>query len=234
MRSFIRAGLSALLLFSSLQGFAQDTDPVPVGAGPFRLSIYGGGAFRPGRVQETGNDIIDAHNKRLKTGFNYGASATWFFSDDLGLGVKYADMHSKAEDSVTLTLDNGTVRSGIYRDMVDIRFFGAMLANRSVSKNGRWILFADYGLGYVRYSDIGRIIDPVSEVGGTFGASVDIGVDLRLSKRVFLGASVNAVGGLLSAYDITAGGKTQHISLEKDEREGLYGISASIGLTFYL
>ena len=226
MKQFFITSLLALLLAG-----AAASAQVP----SFRVAVQGGYGYRLGKMAETGQAVVDQHNQKLKWGFTYGADATWYFSDSFGLGLKFNDIHSKAEDAVTVTYNDGSAaKSGIYRDVVDLRFMGVMASSRLVLGDGRWIWMMGYGAGYLSYVDNGRVIDVMSIKGGTLGACLETGIDFRLMNNLYLGASVNAIGGKLSSYQYTEGGKTETIKLDKDELEGLYHLTASVGLRFYL
>ena len=228
--------LSAVLLLTAVRGFAQEVYEQPTRTGTLRVAVQGGAGYRLGQQEMTGEQLVDDHNKRLRTGLFYGVDGTLFLSDDFGFGLKYSDFHAKSQDDniYIRSADGRTVRRGTYLDVLDIRFFGVMLASRYLSSSGRWSLIADYGLGYMVFSDEGKVVDPASLKGNTFGAAMDFGADLRLTNTLSLGATVGLVGGRLSSYNKTENGYTQHIVMDEDEREGLYHVSASIGLRFYL
>lgn len=226
MKKLIITLLSALLLAGAMAS-AQ--------APNFRVAVQGGYGYRLGKVQETGQAIVDQHNQKLKWGFVYGADATWYFSDAFGIGLKFNDMRSKSEDAVTITPADGSAsRSGMYRDVVDMRFMGAMASSRLVSGEGRLIWMMNYGLGYLSYVDNGRVIDPMSIKGGTLGACLDAGVDFRLMNNLYLGASISAIGGTLTTYQVTQDGRTETIKGDKDEYETLHHLTATVGLRLYL
>ena len=200
------------------------------GAPRFRIAIQGGYGYRLGKNVKTGQNVVDQHNKRLMNGLAYGADMTWYTSSDIGFGLKYSNMHSKSEDMVTITYDNGTVVSGEYRDVVDIRFFGPTFSSRYVSPNNKWIFLINCGIGYLSYVDNGRVIDPMSIKGGTLGACVDANIDLRLMNSLYLGASVGLIRGTLTSYNVTENGSTQKIELDKDQYDSVNHLSLTIGL----
>ena len=200
----------------------------------FRLAVQGGYGYRLGKYQETGQSIIDQHNKRLKKGFVYGADINWFTASEMGFGLKYSNMHSKSEDMITITYDNGSIESGEYTDMVDLRFFGPTFASRHVSQDNRCIFLLDFGLGYLSYTNNGRIIHPMSIKGGTLGFCADAGVDFRLMNSIYLGATLSMIGGTLSSYNYTENGNTTKVELEKDHYETLGHVTLTIGLRLYL
>lgn len=201
----------------------------------WRLAVQGGYGYRVGKVQESGNEVVDAHLKKLKWGFTSGADVTYHWSDGFGIGLKYNDMHSAAKDAVTVTYEGSEPESGMFNDIVDIRFIGAVVSSRSVSNSGKGIFFLDYGAGYLGYVNNGRLIAQESVIkGGTLGACMDIGYDYRLMNNLYLGATLTSVYGTLSSYSETVSGKTEKHVLDKDQKEGLMHIDLSIGIRYYL
>ena len=223
-----------LLFIACVSGRTASAQTVSGEAPRFRIAVQGGYGYRLGKLRESGQDVIDQHNKKLKWGFVCGADATWFTSNDFGFGLKFHNMRSSAEDAVTVTYADGSSKSGMYRDVVDLRFLGAIASTRSVTPSGKWIFIVDFGLGYLSMIDNGRMIDPVSIKGGTLGYCVDAGVDFRLMNKLYLGLSVNTICGTLSSYSLTNDGRTETVKLEKDEHETLYHLTASVGLRLYL
>ena len=175
-----------LLLIACVSGRIASAQTVSGEAPRFRVAVQGGYGYRLGKVQESGQDVIDQHNKKLKWGFVYGADATWFVANDLGFGLKFSNLRSKAEDAVSITYDDGSSKSGMYRDVVDLRFLGAVASTRSVTPSGRWIFLVDCGLGYLSLVNNGRIIDPMAIKGSTLGFCADAGVDFRLMNKLYL------------------------------------------------
>ena len=201
----------------------------------WRVAMQGGFGYRIGKVQETGNEVIDAHNKKLKTGISYGADVTYHWSDGFGLGLKFNDMHSSVKDAVTVTYDTGGSESGMYNDVVDLRFIGAVVASRYVSASGKGIFFLDYGAGYLGYVDSGRILSQeIAIKGGTLGACMDIGYDYRLMNNLYLGVSLSSVYGTLSSYTETVSGRSEKHTLGQDQKEGLMHVDLSVGIRYYL
>lgn len=200
-----------------------------------RIAVQGGYGYRIGKVQETGNEVIDSHNKKLKWGPAFGADVTYHWSDDFGLGLKFNDMHSSAKDAVTVTYDTGGSESGMYNDVVDLRFIGAIMASRNVSASGNGVFFLDCGVGYLSYTDAGRMVNQSGVIkGGTLGACLDVGYDRRLMNNLFLGITLSTVSGTLSSYTETVSGKTEKITLDRDEKEGLMHVDLSLGIRYYL
>lgn len=225
----------AMLLTVPSRAQVQLGDFESMRAPKWRLAVQGGYGYRIARVQESGNEVVDAHLKKLKWGFTYGADVTYHWSDGFGIGLKYNDMHSDSKDAVMVTYEDSGSESGMYNDVIDIRFIGAVVSSRYVSASGKGIFFLDYGAGYLGYVDNGRILSQEGVIkGGTLGACIDIGYDYRLMNNLYLGATLSSVSGTLSGYTETISGKTEKVTLGKDEKEGLLHVDLSIGIRYYL
>lgn len=59
-----------------------------------------------------------------------------------------------------------------------------------------------------------------------------MGYDVKLSEDLSLGFQFSILRGLLTKYDLTDGGYTEEIQLEKDSYESLNRIDFSVGLVF--
>lgn len=224
----------AAMLFTSVEAGAQFTS-MPSNAPKFRVALQGGYAYCPVKLYETGNEVIDVHNKRLKSGLYYGADLSYYLSDAWGFGFRYSNMESSSKDAVIVTdKTTGESRSGMYTDIVDITFAGPTLSSRFVNLSGTNVFYLSCGIGYLGYSDEGKAIDPFSIKGWTVGQCADFGYDCRLWHGLYLGASLSAVVGVLSNITVNQDGVTETQKLEKDEQESLLHVSLSIGIRYYL
>lgn len=226
--------ITAVMMFTSVQADAQSTS-MPSNAPKFRVALQGGYAYRPGKVYESGNDVVDGHNKRLKSGLYYGADLSYYLSDAWGFGFRYSKMSLSSKDAVIIT-DNetGESRSGMYTDIVDISFAGPALSSRFVSLSGASVFYLSCGIGYLGFTDDGKVIDPFSLKGWTLGQCVDLGYDFRLWNGLYMGAALSAVTGVLFNITVTSDGIAETQKLDKDEQESLLHVSLSIGIRYYL
>lgn len=84
-------------------------------------------------------------------------------------------------------------------------------------------------MGYVNDA---VFVDDFKISGITLGLSLGMGYDVKLSEDLSLGFQFSILRGLLTKYDLTDGGYTEEIQLEKDSYESLNRIDFSIGLVF--
>ena len=86
-----------LIFLASVSGHAQNivTSDTTVTANlpSWRFSAQGGYAYRVGRVDNSQDAVLVNHIKKLKHGVTYGADATWFFMESLGVGLKYNSLN---------------------------------------------------------------------------------------------------------------------------------------------
>ena len=103
----------------------------------WRFSAQGGYAYRVGKIDKSQDAVVVDHIKNLKHGITYGADATWFFMESLGVGLKYNSLKVCSSEQVTVTYDDGTQTSGLLEDNINIWFFGPMASYRVLSRNMR-------------------------------------------------------------------------------------------------
>lgn len=137
------------------------------------------------------------------------------------------------ESQVSLTYENGSTRTGTLKDRIDIWYAGPLLSYRWLSRTGRNAFFVNYGLGYLGYQDVGMVIDPAKQAGGTLGLQFELGYDFGITKHLAAGIDFNMISGTLTHYTLTMNGKDQRIDLDKDEYMGLGHLALSAGLRYY-
>lgn len=200
----------------------------------WRFSTQGGYTYRVGKVDKSQDAVLVDHIKKLKHGVTYGADATWFFMESLGVGLKYNALHVGNSEQVTVDYDDGTQKSGLLEEKINICFFGPIASYRVVSKNMRNAFFMNVGLGYMAYKDSAVLIDPFIIKGSTLAYLYEIGYDLSLTDKVSLGAMLSFVSGTLTDYNTNQGGSWNKVDLESDSYESLNHINLTIGLRINL
>lgn len=125
----------------------------------FRFGLEGGGGFRLGKISNDVSDDFKSYTKKLRRGFVYGADATWFFKEFMGVGLRYKAFSASNGATVTGTDENGTTVTGKLKDNIQISFIGPMFCTRFSSRNGLHALTADIGVGYINYRDKGMVIE---------------------------------------------------------------------------
>lgn len=217
------------------QGQEQRQEQEPVREySKFRFSLEGGGGFRPGKISDNVPGDFKSYTKKLKRGFVYGADATWFFNEFMGVGIRYKAFSASNGTTVTITDDNGYSTSGKMKDNIQIAFIGPMYCTRFTSGNGLHTFTADIGVGYVNYRDKGMIIKNMKLTGGTLGLLYNIGYDYALSKKWAIGVNLSSIEGTLSSLTLEQDGVRTSQTLDKDNKENLGHIDLSFTLKLNL
>lgn len=227
--TFIMMLCASAFAFSQTIVSSDETIDIPIPN--VRVAVHGGGAYRLAKVASTNNEVLDQHLKNLKWGFTYGADATYFFTETLGAGIKYNNMHSFSSEDVTITYDDGTRKSGKLEDNIDIWFIGPMVSYRKYNLSNGNTFFMNLGYGYMGYHDDYTVISSYELKGGTLGEFFDIGYDVRVSGPISVGAQLSWYSGTLTSYTQTPrSGQPEKVELDKDNYEGLGHLTLSAGV----
>jgi len=200
----------------------------------FRFSVEGGGAFSTGRVPSELDAVVRDHYKKLKWGYSYGADATWFFAGNVGVGLKYHNLHAAHSVDVTATSKtDGSVRNGKLEDRMDTCFIGPFISYRHQNAERTHAFVLLYGLGYMARVDKAILIDPYTERGATLGTTFEIGYEKMLTDHLALGASFALYSGTLATTTITDQDGVQTATvLGDDEQISLDHLTLSLGLRY--
>lgn len=192
----------------------------------FRLAVNGGLSYRLSKIPSGLSRDLEEYIRGLKSGYSFGADATYYWSKGGGIGVKYDVFRSKNEFEYL-------AGQGVeFSDDITIRYIGPYYSSRILGANKVNNFFSNVGLGYVGYKDDAYIGTDVTLTGGTVGLLVDIGYDIGLSKSLAMGFQISFIGGTLTQYKISDGFNTETVELDEEEYEGLARINLSVGLRF--
>lgn len=200
----------------------------------FRLAVNGGYAYRLGKIASGLREEARDHMKKLKSGLNINADAQYFFSDEWGVGLKYACFQSSGSSVMTVETSNGALRTN-FADNILISFYAASIGARVfVTSDDSQAFHASASLGYLRYHDAGILANSaVTLTGGTLGSGVDLGYDIRLVRKLYTGVQLSYIGGVLNAYDKRDVNGTTRVDL-KDNKENLGYLAITGGLRLNL
>ena len=200
----------------------------------FRFGLEGGGGFRLGKISNDVPDDFKSYTNKLRRGFVYGADATWFFKEFMGVGIRYKAFSASNGATVTVTDDYGQSTSGKMKDNITISFVGPMYCTRFSSRNGLHTFTADIGVGYIDYRDKGMLIEKMKLSGYTLGLLYNIGYDYALSKKWAIGVNLSSIEGTLSSLTLEQDGVRTSQTLDKDNKENLGHIDLSFTLKLNL
>jgi hypothetical protein len=223
--------LALLISFSSLGLQAQQNGSNPA---KFRIALNGGYSYRLAKVADNTPADFKQYVKELKSGYNLGLDAHYFFST-WGLGANYSLFKaSNTIANVQATDLNGNVKTGSMKDDISIQFVGPSAASRYISSNQKHILITTVAIGYLSYKDELTFAGQSKITGSTLGSSVDLGYDYQLAKKLFIGAKFAFVGGVIKKINYTTAGLTTTKELEKSNYENLGRLDLSAGLRLNL
>ena len=223
---------------SSVEVIKVDTLPAPQAPAlqtlpKFRIGAQIGYAYRFGHIPNNIHPNLRNHLNQLKSNFGYGADMTYYFKKNIGLGVKYTGISTKAETS-NFPVENGGAIIGYVpvSQKVDIHYIGGTFAARRFIKVNKQCFFANISLGCLMYRDNVTVFgERVKTTGNTFGFMVEVGYDFFASKYLAIGLQLSTALGMLNTVSYTHGNVTIKETLP--QRENLSYINIALGFRFY-
>ncbi len=197
-----------------------------------RVGVQGGWSYRTAAVSKDLSPLLQDYMKGLKSGYNYGADATFFFNRSFGIGITYSG--SRSSNLLTVT-DTISKRTGNLVDNIVVNFIApSFMAREIFGRNDNFQFWVSASIGYLSYKDDALVLDPVYITGSTVGLGTSLGFDIGLTKSVFIGAQLNSIMGSLSKLTVKTALGTETVTLEGDKRESLSRIDVSGGLRINL
>lgn len=199
----------------------------------FRFSINGGFGYQTAKVGEGVPSDFRDYIKKLKSGFVFGADITYYFSEIIGVGVKYSQFNSSnSMDNIYVEDSQGVRRYGRMSDQLSISFIGPTFSSRFLNGSKNRAFTLGMGLGYMGYNDDKVMVDNFKMTGSTLGTSYDIGYEFSISEKTNLGIQLSLISGNLFRYKWDDGTTVETIKLESDEYEGLSRVDLKLVLLF--
>ncbi|MEN8251803.1 MAG: hypothetical protein ABFS32_22980 [Bacteroidota bacterium] len=197
------------------------------------MALYGGYAYRTAKISPDIPYNLDDYVKSLKSGYSFGGDLTYFFSESLGIGVKYTQFRTSGMiENIRLPDGGGGTSLGTIEDNIFITFIGPALAYRLSGTNNKNALVMNLGIGYVTYLDDGTYFTYLTLEGNTIGMVLDLGYEIGLSDNFALGFQASTSAGVLTEYVLSNGSTSQTIELEKEQYEGLGRVDLSVRLKY--
>jgi len=197
----------------------------------FRLALHGGYSYLVAKVGDNVPSDFQDYIKELKSGYHFGGDISYYFTENLGFGIKYSQFKSSNSISVYSEGIEGNVSYGEMSDNITTSFIGPMFSVRIQNKNKKNAFILNTGFGYMGYSNDSRVIlDNYTITGSTIGMIIDIGYDIGLSEQLSLGGQISLVSATLTKYKLTYGNTVETIDLNEDQNESLSRIDLSIGI----
>jgi hypothetical protein len=199
----------------------------------FRLAVNGNWSWRTAKLSPNLNDFERSYMKDLKSGHAFGGEIEYYFGEKCGAGFKYNIFRSSASVLASAQVSPGVYVNGELRDEISIVFIGPKFCVRIPSETYMNAFLMGISIGYLGYTDQGGFGSTTGMLkGSTVGLVYDLGYDYGLTPHFALGANFGYTLGALSQYEVTSGGITQTVKLEKDQYEGLGHVYLGFGLRF--
>jgi hypothetical protein len=196
-----------------------------------RLALTGGWGYRIAKLADNVSGDFKQYINDLRSGTQYGGDINYYFSEQVGLGLKYNVYQSKNEiGSIYVVQPNGSTQYGKMSDNIIIDFIGPSISTRLLNEKKKNALLLNLAIGYLGYMDNAVLINNYTFKGNTVGMVWDIGYDVGISENWAIGFQFSYLIGTLTQIQLSDGTQTRTIKLEKDEYENLSRIDLSVGL----
>jgi hypothetical protein len=197
-----------------------------------RLSFNGGYSHLVAKISEGIPPDFKDYYKELRSGTHLGAGVGIFISESIGFGARYSHFKTKNEIRGIYAVNNytGQVITGNLKDDITINYIGPAIYSRFYSRNKMSCFLANFSIGYLGYKDNAEIIEKFLVESSTIGVELDLEADFMIDKNIALGFGFGYVGGSLTKYDQTIGGKKTTIKLDPETPENISRIDLSVGL----
>lgn len=202
----------------------------------FRISVQGGFSYMTAATSSSVPSFMKSYIDELKSGGHWGASAAYFFTENLGAGVRYSQFHTQNTFNGQIVVTNtmtGMSRIGGMSDDVTVNFVGPEFYSRFYTGNNKFCFLFSLAFGYLDYKNEAMVIDRYTFTGNTLGYGMHAGVDYVFDKNIGLGIAVSTCNGALSSMQRDDGVTKQTITFRSGEYENVSRIDISGGLRFY-
>jgi hypothetical protein len=202
----------------------------------FRFSANIGFGYRTASPHED----LDVYQKdfynKSRSGLQFDLGATYFFSEWIGVGLKYSDFFaSHSDDGWEFTppsyLGGGPTQYGRLSTKARTTFIGPTFSYRLFDKQKKNCFVTDFGIGWMGFQQEMGITSHVMTNATTAGVYWRLGYDVWMSAKTSLGFQFAFVGGSFSRFTQTYQGFKQNIKLDEGS-EDIGRIELSVGLRF--
>lgn len=211
----------------------------------WRFGLQGGWSYRIAKISPLVPPQLKPHIEGLKSGYHFGADASFFLNRGLGLGIKYSGFRSSNETDGLAGADSaGKATTGSVRDDIMMHYIGPVLNGRYISENGWFQFISSFSIGYLSYTQDEKIVykytfvndevimDLAKLTSSTLGMVGGIGADFAVHDNISLGLEVSAMLGTLNYYNVQSKGTIRREELPANQREGVSRIDVSAGVRF--
>lgn len=181
-----------------------------------RTTISSGFEYRLGK---TAPGVDKYYIKGIRSGENLNADISYYFKSSSAIGLKYTSFWSAG---TTFNVPN--VISNI-----NVSYLGPILYTNIPLHSQKSILSYGLSLGYIYYKDDGWINNEKTMIkGNTIGGLMELCYDFKIYRNFYIGINTGFSTGVLSKVSLNG----VDITLDKEEKENLSKVFASVGLRF--
>lgn len=199
----------------------------------FRVNFRGGYSYLIAKTEGSMPSEFEKYIKELRSGGHLGLDATYFFSEQYGLGISYSSFFTSNElNNVTFDFGDGTSQTGTIGDDIHIGFIGLAFNQRIEVGRGNTLLHLKIAAGSLSYMNNAIVLSRIDLTGNAFGLMAGVDLDFRISDNVALGFGASLVGGAIKkmTFDDGTNSITQDLG---DNPENISRIDVSGGVRIY-
>jgi len=199
----------------------------------FQYGITGGFSYRLAGIDPDADAFLRDYMSGLLLGYYFGGDVNYYFYESLGIGLKLSSaLYSNKVENVLVTFNDGTSKIGTVSDNIWLTYIGPSLSFRYFPGNNNNSLTMGCTMGYIRYKNNCRVIDPFKMTGNSVGMGFDFGYNFEVSPTSSFGIKLTYLMGLLTKMEITDNTQTYTYEMETGEFESLGRLDFGIALTF--
>ncbi len=201
----------------------------------YRIGLMGGGSLQTGRYTANIYNFTrsGAYLDKLQWGYTIGAEGSYFFTENIGIGLRYHFFHaSNFAKDVTLS-DPDSVSFSITGDLQDqiyVNFIGPEFILRISSPKHKTRYNTTFAFGLLTYKNKSILKTPATLTGTSVGMNLGFGPEFLLGKNMALGIELSLVMGSITSYKQDDGSKTTTVSLRNRNAISLTRIDLTVGL----
>ena len=192
----------------------------------FKIGVQVGYGYRIAPIPDTNDPFMKNHLEKLKHNLSLGADFSYYFTNFIGIGVKYNTIVSYAlTENISYSFADGVRTYDYLSELRDIHYFAPFFATQLFTMPRKQCLFTNAGVGYVldRHNAILVKNEAIKEIANIAKHSaaffVEIGYDFFVSRFLAIGLQTSLL-----------------VELKKgkwSEPENLSYIDISLGFRFY-
>jgi hypothetical protein len=214
----------------------------------FRVGVQVGYGHRIAKIPFDIHSTVEDHLRKLKRNVSFGADMSYYFKNNVGIGIKYNGISASAfTPDMPYLLSDGSFFYDNYSNKIGIHLIGLLVGARFFLEHKN-CLYANAGVGYVRYRDDAAAFlrygeeysskfhftyENLKMTGNAALFYAEVGYDFLFTKHLSIGWLLSASLGTLNTIYYTIGNVTVKEQLDKYERENLSHIDIYVVLRFY-